>query len=117
MNVKVQLPDSVHGLMRNVVYEEALLWSCMHLLRSWRVAIENQMLFWNKYGLKKPGDFTVFKGHEYPLRLTRLSYKMKTWNLGLHVGFYFAISVQWGSFYWGMPNVTVRWNLLCRFRG
>ncbi len=34
-NVKVQLPNTVHGrigLMRNVVYEEALLWSCMHLL-------------------------------------------------------------------------------------
>jgi hypothetical protein len=35
MNVKVQLLKTVHGrigLMRNVVYEEALLWSCMHLL-------------------------------------------------------------------------------------
>jgi len=35
VNVKVQLSDTVHdriGLMRNVVYEEALLWSYMHLL-------------------------------------------------------------------------------------
>jgi ATP-dependent DNA helicase PIF1 len=34
-NVKVQLPDTMHGqisLMHNVVYEEALLRRCMHLL-------------------------------------------------------------------------------------
>jgi hypothetical protein len=42
VNIKVQLPDSVHGrigLMCNVVYEETLLWSYMHLLRSRRVTI------------------------------------------------------------------------------
>ncbi len=26
-----------------------------------------KMLLWNKYGLKKPGDFTVSEGHKYPL--------------------------------------------------
>jgi hypothetical protein len=69
VNVKVQLPNTVHGrigLMLNVVYEEALLWVCMHLLCSRRVVVENRMLLRNKYGLKKPGDFTVFKGHMYP---------------------------------------------------
>jgi hypothetical protein len=25
------------------------------------------MFFWNKYDLKKPGDFTVSEGHGYPL--------------------------------------------------
>jgi hypothetical protein len=36
MNIKVLLLDTMHGrigLMCNVVYEEALLWSCMHLLK------------------------------------------------------------------------------------
>jgi hypothetical protein len=27
------------GLMRNVVYKEALLWNCMHFLRSWHAVI------------------------------------------------------------------------------
>jgi hypothetical protein len=48
-NVKVQLPDTVHGrigFMRNVVYEETLLSGCMHLLNgSVRSYIHNVQLF------------------------------------------------------------------------
>jgi hypothetical protein len=48
-NVKVQLPDTVHGrigLMCNVVYEEAFLSSCMHFLNgSARSYIHNMQLF------------------------------------------------------------------------
>jgi hypothetical protein len=43
------LPDTVHGrisLMRNVVYKEAFLWGCMHLLNgSMRSYIHNVYLF------------------------------------------------------------------------
>jgi len=48
-NVNVQLPNTVHGrigLMCNVVYEETLLWGCMHILNgSTRNYIHNVQLF------------------------------------------------------------------------
>jgi ATP-dependent DNA helicase PIF1 len=56
-NVKVQLPDTVHGrigLMRNVVYEEALLHASpkwLHeKLRSQRVSVKNIMFFEKNQG-------------------------------------------------------------------
>jgi hypothetical protein len=41
-------------------------WFC-EKLHSWRAAVSNKMLLRNKYGLKKPRDFTMFEGHKYPL--------------------------------------------------